>query len=96
MNIKEARIKYGLSQQKLADMTGIPKRSIENWETGKRKCPDYVERMVVNALEWRFGPDFKKVMQEIQEMIESDLEHLEGDTKRYAENVLDEIKDGLK
>lgn len=96
MNIKEARIKYNLTQQQLANMTGIPKRSIENWETGSRKCPEYVERMVVEALEWRFGPDYKRVLDEIQEMIESDLETLDGDAKRYAENVLGEIKDSLK
>lgn len=96
MNIKEARIKYSLTQQQLSNITGIPKRSIENWETGLRKCPDYVERMVVEALEWRFSPDYKTVLEEIAEMIESDAKHLTGNAKRYAENVLAEINDSLK
>ena len=96
MNIKEARIKFGLTQQQLSNMTGIPKRSIENWETGSRKCPEYVERMVVEALEWKFSPDYKTVLEEIAEMIESDVKHLTGDAKRYAENVLADIKDSMK
>ena len=96
MNIKEARTKYNLTQKQLSAMTGIPERSIQNWETGQRKCPDYVERMVVEALDWRFGPDFKTVLEEIQAMIETDLEYITGDAKRYAENVLSEIKDSLK
>lgn len=96
MNIKETRIKHGLTQQQLSNMTGIPARSIQNWETGQRKCPEYVERMVVEALEWRFGPNYKTVLEEIQEMIETDVQYLAGDAKRYAENVLAEIKDSLK
>ncbi len=31
MTVKEARESVGLSQQKLSDWLGIPKRTIENW-----------------------------------------------------------------
>ena len=93
MTIKEARIKHGLTQQQLSNMTGIPKRSIENWEAGSRKCPEYVERMVVEHLEQQ---NYKKVLEEIMEMIETDAQYLVGDAKRYAENVLSEIKDSIK
>ena len=93
MNIKETRIKHGLSQQQLSNITGIPKRSIENWETGQRKCPAYVEQMVVEKLEQQ---NYKKVLEEIMEMVETDVEYRAGDAKRYAENVLSEIKDSLK
>ena len=51
MTIKEARIEAGLTQQKLADLLGIPKRSIENWEGGKSKPPPYVERLIVDKLQ---------------------------------------------
>lgn len=51
MTIKEARIEAGLTQQKLADLLGIPKRSIENWEGGKSKPPPYVERLIVEKLQ---------------------------------------------
>lgn len=51
MNIKEARTQAGLTQQALSDMLGIPKRNIENWEGGKRKCPDWCERLIVDKIQ---------------------------------------------
>lgn len=97
MNIKEARIKHGLTQKQLSEITGIPERTIQNWEGGQRKCPEYVENMVAGLLEQKFGqPNHKTILEEIGEMIESDIPHLSGDAKRYAENVLAEIKDSIK
>lgn len=49
--LKKARAEAGLSQQKMADRTLIPKRSIENWEAGERTPPVYVQRFVLNELE---------------------------------------------
>lgn len=37
MNIKELRLKSGLSQQELSDKTGIPKSRIGQWEIDKAK-----------------------------------------------------------
>lgn len=50
-NIKNARLKYNLTQQQLSDLTGIPHRTIQNWEGGQRKCPEYVERLLLFYLE---------------------------------------------
>ena len=51
MTIKELRNFTGLSQQAFSDKYKIPKRTIENWEGGKRNPPDYVvtllERVVL-------------------------------------------------
>lgn len=49
--IKEERIKLGLTQHQLAELTGIPFRTIQNWEGGQRKCPDYVEKLLLFYLE---------------------------------------------
>ena len=49
--IKEERLKLGLTQQQLAELTGIPFRTIQNWEGGQRKCPEYVEKLLVFYLE---------------------------------------------
>lgn len=49
--IKEARIAAGLSQKRMAEMMGIPRRTIENWESGVNTPPEYVERLVVQELE---------------------------------------------
>jgi transcriptional regulator with XRE-family HTH domain len=34
--LKHLRTKAGLSQQQLADASGVPVRSIQNWEQGER------------------------------------------------------------
>ena len=49
--IKEERIKLGLTQHQLAELTGIPFRTIQNWEGGQRKCPEYVERLLLFYLQ---------------------------------------------
>ena len=49
--LKEARKAAGLSQQKMADRTLIPKRTIEDWERAKATPPPYVQRFVLNELE---------------------------------------------
>ena len=50
MNIKEARQAAGLSQAKMSTLFEIPKRTIESWESGERKPPAYVERLIVEKL----------------------------------------------
>ena len=49
--LKVARAAAGLTQQGMADLMLIPKRSIENWEAGQRTPPPYVQRFVLNELE---------------------------------------------
>ena len=50
MTIKEARKAAGLSQAKMSALFEIPKRTIESWETGERKPPAYVEKLIVEKL----------------------------------------------
>lgn len=50
--IKEIRKQTGLSQAKFSERYNIPKRTIENWESGKNEPPEYVVdllRRCVNA-----------------------------------------------
>ena len=46
MNIKEIRTEMKLSQQRFGDKFGIPKRTIQDWESGKHKAPDYIIDMI--------------------------------------------------
>lgn len=46
MEIKEIRKKTGLSQMKFGEWLGIPWRTIQNWETGVSKCPEYLRRLI--------------------------------------------------
>ena len=49
--IREARKAAGLSQQRMADIMEIPRRTIEEWEAGRRTPPGYVVKLVVAKLE---------------------------------------------
>lgn len=48
--IKEARAEYGLTQKDLSDITDIPLRTIENWESGRRTPSPWVEKLVYSYL----------------------------------------------
>ena len=49
--IREARQAAGLSQQGVTDALGIPKRTLQDWEAGKRTPPGWAEALVVEKLE---------------------------------------------
>ena len=55
-DIKEARLKAGLTQKKMSEILGIPKRTIEEWEGGRRRCPEYTKKLVLKELK-RFDSD---------------------------------------
>ena len=50
MTIKEARTKAGLTQKQVHELIGVPIRTLQNWEANIRKCPDYVEKLVVEKI----------------------------------------------
>ncbi|MCC8105981.1 MAG: helix-turn-helix domain-containing protein [Clostridiales bacterium] len=53
MNIREMRIRLGDTQSEFAERYHIPFRTIQNWETGVRKPPEYM----LNLLERRIQSD---------------------------------------
>ncbi len=50
MTLKEARKAACLTQQEMSQLLEIPKRTIGSWEDGSRKCPPYVERLIIKEL----------------------------------------------
>lgn len=44
--LKEIKVRFGLTQQKLSDVTSIPKSTIEAWERGTRKPPEWLPKMI--------------------------------------------------
>ena len=48
--LKEARAEYGITQKELSEITEIPLRTIQNWESGKRTPSPWVEKMVYTYL----------------------------------------------
>jgi DNA-binding transcriptional regulator YiaG len=55
LDIKELRNIYRLTQQQLSDITGIPKRTIENWENGSRQPKDYIINLINEFLKMKQG-----------------------------------------
>ena len=51
MTIKELRALTGLSQSKFSEYFGIPFRTVQDWEQGRRKPPDYIPRLLERI--WR-------------------------------------------
>lgn len=59
--IRDARKAAGLSQQGVTDALGIPKRTLQDWESGKRTPPGWAEALVVEKLE-KIAQDNKKIV----------------------------------
>ena len=62
MTIKEIRALTGLTQAKFGERYGIPKRTIQNWESSvekknHHKCPVYVEKLLERVVK----EDYKRV-----------------------------------
>lgn len=51
MTIQEFVKSSGMTHKQLSERFGIPKRTIEDWSRGVRKCPEYVVNMMMELLE---------------------------------------------
>ena len=50
LTICDIRQHTGLSQAKFATRFCIPRRSVEDWESGARKCPDYLRLLLAQTV----------------------------------------------
>ena len=53
MDIRTVRKKLNMTQTEFGNLFGIPMRTIQEWEYGKRKAPDYVINMMEEILKSR-------------------------------------------
>lgn len=83
MTIKDLRTMSGMTQQEFANYFEIPKRTIENWEGGQRKCPEYLEKLIEYKL-IKEGYALKLV------------EYNEGESRILTEGSLEDIVKWLK
>lgn len=44
--VKELRLEMNMNRTEFCEYFGIPYRTVQDWETGKRKLPDYVLRLM--------------------------------------------------
>ena len=50
MTVQEFIKATGMTHKQLSERFGIPKRTIEDWSRGVRKCPEYVVKMMEEIL----------------------------------------------
>lgn len=50
LTIRDIRAHAGLSQAAFAARFCVPRRTIENWESGDRQCPDYLRLLLAQAV----------------------------------------------
>ena len=50
--IKELRESTGMSRKQFSEHTGIPVRTLEDWEAGRRKPPEYIPRLIGYQLKY--------------------------------------------
>lgn len=46
VSVKDLRLRCGLSQARFAALTGIPRRTIENWECGRVSPAPYLVELL--------------------------------------------------
>lgn len=51
MTVRDIIMSAGLTQHAFADKFCIPLRTVENWATGTRKCPDYLRLSLCRQLD---------------------------------------------
>ena len=50
--IKELRESIGLSRKEFSVHVGIPVRTLEDWEAGRRTPPEYIPRLIAYQLKY--------------------------------------------
>lgn len=56
--IKELRKRTGMTRKEFSEHTGIPVRTLEDWEAARRTPPEYIPRLIDYQLK------YEKLMQE--------------------------------
>ena len=50
--IKELRDSIGMSRKEFSEHTGIPVRTLEDWEAARRTPPEYIPRLIAYQLKY--------------------------------------------
>ena len=50
--IRDLRDSIGLSRKDFSNHTGIPLRTLEDWEAGRRTPPEYIPRLIAYQLKY--------------------------------------------
>lgn len=83
----------GLTQQQLADLLGVPLRTIQHWESGTRTPSEYVLQLVLEKLR---TPGHEHLVSELLQALDWDKEHQPEEAVRtYAATMAERIREYL-
>ena len=73
--IKELRDSVGLTRKEFSEHVGIPVRTLEDWEAGRRTPPEYIPRLIEYQLK------YERLLREYtnSEKMQSQIEQGAGD-----------------
>ena len=91
MTFKELRRASGMTQQQFADYFGIPKRTIENWDAGVNKCPQYL----LELMKYKLDKESKKqqILDEYIRVVESFKEADESNIYERSTRIDKDLND---
>ena len=75
--IKELRESIGMSRKEFSEHTGIPVRTLEDWEAARRTPPEYIPRLIAYQLKY-------------EELVKDFANRVEFDTVKTKEEKNDE------
>lgn len=74
--IRELRESIGLNRKEFSKHIGIPVRTLEDWEAGRRTPPEYIPRLIAYQLK------YEKLIQKLSDVKASD-EYIEEEGDEY-------------
>ena len=51
MTFKELRLASGMERGEFAEYFEVPYRTVQSWELGERKCPEYILKLMLYRLQ---------------------------------------------
>ena len=95
MDFKELRKQSGMNQKQFCEHFGIPARTVQHWEAGTRKCPNYVLDLIKFRLD---NEELKEGFVEIETNDFSNEDIHRTLCRKYGDSFikLDEIEHAIK
>lgn len=72
--IRDLREGIGLSRKEFSNHIGIPIRTLEDWEAGRRTPPEYIPRLIAYQLK------YEELIQKLADTTVSDGDATKGDS----------------
>ena len=72
--LKTLREDTGMNRRQFAEYFGIPYRTIQDWELGNRRMPEYLLRLMMYKAEKEKMLEEAQVQEEIQDQVEAPIQ----------------------